>query len=51
MFLENTSKRGGKPIMKAVNLASSDTYTIGEGFTLKKINLAKIKKENKAITV
>jgi hypothetical protein len=51
MFLENTTKRDGRPAMKAINLASSDTYTIGEGFTLKKINLAKIKKENKAITV
>ena len=47
MFLENTTKRGGRPIMKAVNLADGRTFSIGEGFTLVKINLAKIKRENK----
>jgi len=47
MFLENTSKRGGKPIMKAIDLATGRTFNIGEGFTIVKINVAKIKRENK----
>lgn len=47
MFLENTTKRGGQPVMKAINLADGRTFTIGEGFTLTKVNLAKIKRENK----
>lgn len=47
MFLENTTKRGGKPIMKAIDLASGRTFSIGEGFDMVKVNLAKMKKENK----
>lgn len=47
MFVESTTKRGGRPIMKAIDLATNRTFTIGEGFTLVKVNLAKIKRENK----
>lgn len=47
MFLENTTKRTGKSVMKAINLSDNTTFTIGEGFVLKKVNLAKIKRENK----
>lgn len=47
MFLENTTKRGGKPVIKAINLADNRTFSIGEGFTFTKVNLAKIKRENK----
>ena len=47
MFLENSTKRGDQPVIKAINLADGRTFTIGTGFTIVKINLAKIKRENK----
>ena len=47
MFVENTTKRGGRPVIKAINLADGKNFSIGEGFTLVKVNLTKIKKENK----
>lgn len=45
LFVENIIKRGAKKTI-AIDLASNKRFTLGEGFTIVKINIPKVKKEN-----
>lgn len=48
LFVENIIKRGNKKTI-AIDLATNKRFTLGEGFTIVKINVPKVKRDNAVV--